>query len=85
MSAAKKQGTRGKIGFFQSVKTKLVLIIVAIMAIPLAVSVVMSYYSLNDEAVSNMHAMNDAQINIVQHDFNGAQRSSKFRFSQEDP
>ncbi len=69
MSVAKKQGTRGKIGFFQSVKTKLVLIIVAIMAVPLIGSVVMSHYSLNKEAVSNMQAMNDAQINIVQHDF----------------
>ncbi len=67
--AEKTKTTGTKRNFFQSVKTKLVLIIVAIMAIPLLVSVIMSYYVIHDEAQSNMYQMNDAQISLVQHDF----------------
>lgn len=53
----------------QSVKTKLVLIIVAIMVIPLVASIIVSYSSSHSEAVANMDAMNTAQAGLVEHDF----------------
>ncbi|MCR4618805.1 MAG: methyl-accepting chemotaxis protein [Lachnospiraceae bacterium] len=68
-SSKTKNKTEGKRNVFQSVRVKLVSIIVAIMAIPLIVSVIMSYYIVYDEAVSSMNEMNNAQISLVQHDF----------------
>ncbi len=67
LSKAKAKG-KGK-GAFDSVKTKLTLIIVAIMAIPLIISIVVSYESAHSEAVSNMESMNMAQVDLVEHDF----------------
>ena len=56
-------------GFFDSVKTKLTLIIIAIMAVPLIVAIVVSYRSSHNEAISNMNQMNIAQVELVEHDF----------------
>ncbi len=66
---ASKDSKNKKRNFLQSVKTKLILIIIAIMAVPLFISVLMSYYVVHDEATSSMYQMNDAQISLVQHDF----------------
>lgn len=52
-----------------SVKTRLIAIIIAIMAIPLIISIVISYETSHTEAVENMEAMNVAQANLVEHDF----------------
>ena len=70
MSQSKKpaKAKTGK-GFLDSVKTKLTLIIIAIMAIPLLVAIIVSYESSHSEAIDNMLAMNTAQVNLVEHDF----------------
>ncbi|HAG68875.1 MAG TPA: hypothetical protein DCL38_02755 [Lachnospiraceae bacterium] len=60
-------GTKKKL--FESVKTKLTLIIVAIMAVPLIISVVISNVESHSEAVTNVENMNMAQVNLVEHDF----------------
>ncbi len=54
---------------FESVKTKLTVLIVAIMAIPLIISIAISYSTSHSEAVSNMDQMNTEQSKLVQHDF----------------
>lgn len=63
-------GSRPKKGFFDSVKTKLTLIIVSIMAVPLIIAIVISYLTSHSEAVSNMDDMNAAQAELVEHDLN---------------
>ncbi len=63
-SSAKKQK-----GLFDSVKTKLTLIIMLIMAVPLIITIVISYLTSHSEAVSNMDEMNSAQVELVEHDF----------------
>ena len=67
--SSKKKSAKAKKGVFDSVKTRLTLIIVAIMAVPLIISIVVSYSSSHSEAVSNMNSMNAAQVNLVEHDF----------------
>ncbi|MCR5674709.1 MAG: HAMP domain-containing protein [Lachnospiraceae bacterium] len=52
-----------------SVKFRLTLIIIAIMAIPLICSIVISYVSSHREAVENMDQLNNAQAKLVEHDF----------------
>jgi methyl-accepting chemotaxis protein len=70
MAVSTEKNTKGgKRSFFQSVKVKLISIIVAIMVVPLAASIVMSYVIVDKEARNHMYKMNDAQINLVQHDF----------------
>ena len=58
-----------KKGFFDSVKTRLIFVVIAIMAIPLLISVIISYNASHTEAVDNMVEMNNAQVNLVMHDF----------------
>lgn len=69
MSEAKKGKKAKTKGFLDSVKTKLMIIIVAVMAIPLIISIVISYESSHSEAVNNMINLNSEQIKIVNHDF----------------
>lgn len=63
-----KKGTQNKSGYV-SVKTKLALIIVIIMAVPLIMSVIVSYVFSHKEAIENMHSMNSTQSAIVEKDF----------------
>ena len=64
-------------GFLESVKTKLTLIIIAIMAIPLIISIIISYESSHSEAVLNMDDMNTAQVELVEHDFKSIVEQNK--------
>ncbi|MBQ9333072.1 MAG: methyl-accepting chemotaxis protein [Lachnospiraceae bacterium] len=68
MSSSTPRKKSGK-GFLDSVKTKLTLIIVAIMAIPMIIAIIVSYSSSHKEAIQNMDDMNVAQVNLVEHDF----------------
>ena len=63
-----KKGTQNKVGNV-SVKTKLALIIVIIMAVPLIMSVIVSYVFSHNEAIENMNSMNSTQSAIVEKDF----------------
>ena len=69
MSEAKKTKKGPQKGFFDSVKTKLMLIIGVMMAVPLLIAIIISYRSSNSEAIENMIAMNSEQIKIVNNDF----------------
>ncbi len=69
LTNSKKSSKKSRLGLFSSVKTKLTLIIVATMAIPLIVSIVISYVSSRNEGSRNMNSMNTAQVNLVEHDF----------------
>ncbi len=62
-------GTKRR-GVFDSVKTRLTLIIVLIMAVPLIATIVISYATSHSEAVSNVDEMNTAQVELVEHDLN---------------
>ncbi len=64
-----KSAQKKSLGFFDSVKTKLTLIIIATMAVPLIVAIIVSYVSSRNEAIRNMNSMNTAQVNLVEHDF----------------
>ena len=55
-------------GIFDSVKTKLTMIIVLIMAVPLILTIIISYATSHAEAVLNMDQMNIAQAELVEHD-----------------
>ncbi|MBR1875866.1 MAG: methyl-accepting chemotaxis protein [Lachnospiraceae bacterium] len=65
---SKKKKAGGK-RLFDSVKTRLTCIIIAIMAVPLIAAVLISYVASHAEAVDNMNTMNTAQVNLVEHDF----------------
>jgi methyl-accepting chemotaxis protein len=54
---------------FDSVKTRLVIIVLLIMAIPLISSVLISYIMSHREAITNMETMNTAEVKLVEHDF----------------
>ncbi len=62
-------GKKKRMGLFDSVKTKLTLIIMVTMAVPLIVAILISYISSHNEAIRNMNSMNTAQVNLVEHDF----------------
>jgi len=66
-----------KKNFFDSVKVKLIAIIIAIMAIPLLISIVISYETSHTEALDNVNAMNVAQCNLVEHDFSSIVEQNK--------
>ncbi|MCR4654709.1 MAG: methyl-accepting chemotaxis protein [Lachnospiraceae bacterium] len=53
----------------KSVKTRLIVIIVAIMAIPLIATTLISYFTSMNEAVNNMDRFNTSAVSIVEHDF----------------
>ena len=72
-SQVRKNGSAGgtkRRGVFDSVKTRLTLIIVLIMAVPLIATIVISYATSHSEAVSNVDEMNTAQVELVEHDLN---------------
>ena len=77
----KKEADNGKKAdrkkLLDSVKTRLIAIIIAIMAIPLIISIVISYETSHTEAVENMEAMNAAQANLVEHDFKSIVEQNK--------
>ena len=77
MSSKKGSVQRKKGGVFDSVKTRLILIVIAITAIPLLVSIAISYSSSHSEAVNNMVNMNAAQVNLVEHDFSAIVMQNK--------
>lgn len=52
-----------------SVRFKLMAIVIAIMAVPLIIAIIVSYVSSHREAVKNMEQMNIAQAKLVEHDF----------------
>ena len=64
---SKKQG-KPKRSFLNSVKTRLTAIIILTMAIPLLITVLISYTSSHSEAVKNMEEMNVVQAELVEHD-----------------
>ncbi len=53
----------------KSVKTRLIVIIIAIMAIPLITTTLISYFASSSEAVENMDKFNEAAVKIVEKDF----------------
>ena len=68
---AKKTNTnKAKKSLFQSVKFKLMLIIVLIMAVPLISTILISYFTSHSSAVDNMKEMNDEQVKIVNTNLN---------------
>ncbi len=77
MSQVKQTKAANKKGLFDSVKTKLTLIIIAIMAIPLLIAIIVSYRSSHTEAIANMDHMNTAQVNLVEHDFSSVVMENK--------
>ena len=64
----KKDDGKSRIKLMDSVRSRLTLIIIAIMAIPLLVSILISYNSAHTEAVKNMNEMNEAQAELVERD-----------------
>ncbi|MBQ7679545.1 MAG: methyl-accepting chemotaxis protein, partial [Butyrivibrio sp.] len=63
-------GTRKqKKKMMESVKTRLSIIVIAIMAIPLIITTIINYISSHAEAVDNMNTINNAQVNLVERDF----------------
>ena len=64
-----KDKKNNKKSFLGSVRFRLMAIIIAIMAVPLLISIIISYVSSHNEAVDNMEQMNVAQANLVEHDF----------------
>ena len=71
-----KQGKIKK-SVFESVKVKLIAIIIAIMAVPLLISIIISYETSHTEALENVNAMNVAQCNLVEHDFTAIVEENK--------
>ncbi len=69
MGSESNKKRKSKKKLFDSVKTKLTLIIVLIMAVPLIATIIISYVTSHSEAVSNMDEMNSAQVELVEHDF----------------
>ncbi|MCR4762139.1 MAG: methyl-accepting chemotaxis protein [Lachnospiraceae bacterium] len=69
MAQSKKPQKSAKRNVFESIRIKLTLIIIAIMAVPLLTAVSISYLSSHSEAVKNMESMNVAQAALVEHDF----------------
>lgn len=65
---AKSKSSTGR-SVLQSIKGKLILIMIAVMAVPLIISIIISYLSQHSEAVENMDTKNDMQVNLVEHDF----------------
>ena len=64
-----KERKKGSKKLMDSVKARLTLIIVAIMAVPLIATIIISYVSSHKEAIKNMDEMNTAQVELVEHDF----------------
>ncbi len=62
---AKKTTTKAKKGLLQSVKFKLMMIIVLIMAVPLISTILISYFTSHSSAVDNMIALNAEQAKLV--------------------
>ncbi|MBO4900369.1 MAG: methyl-accepting chemotaxis protein [Lachnospiraceae bacterium] len=52
-----------------SIRARLTILVVAIMAVPLIIAIVVTYRSSRKEAISNMDQMNSAQVELVEHDF----------------
>ena len=59
-----------KRSFFGSVKFKLIMIIVLIMAVPLISTILISYFTSHSSAVDNMKEMNDEQVKLVNTNLN---------------
>lgn len=60
-----------------SVKTKLMLIIVLIMAVPLLISMIISFVQSTKEASNKVSQLNAAQVRLVEHDFSGVVQRNK--------
>ncbi|MCR5093452.1 MAG: methyl-accepting chemotaxis protein [Lachnospiraceae bacterium] len=58
-----------KKSLLSSVKFRLTAIVIALMAIPLITTIIVSYVSSHNEAVDNVTQMNAAQVKLVEHDF----------------
>ena len=54
---------------WDSVKTKLILVIVALAVIPLSISMIISFMQSTREAAEKVSQLNTAQVNLVEHDF----------------
>ncbi len=65
----KKQKDPNKKNFFESVKTRLIAIVIAIMAVPLIISIIICYNTIHSEAVESMEKANLDQVNILERDF----------------
>ncbi len=65
----KKQKNLNKKNFFDSVKTRLIAIVIAIMAVPLIISIIICYNTIHSEAVESMEKANLDQVNILERDF----------------
>ncbi len=62
---ATKTNTKNKKGLFQSVKFKLMLIILLIMALPLISTILISYFTSHSSAVENMQTLNLEQAKLI--------------------
>ncbi|MCR4604715.1 MAG: methyl-accepting chemotaxis protein [Eubacterium sp.] len=67
----------GKKSIFKSVRFKLIIIIVAIMAVPLITSTIISYVTSHSEATQHVEKMNTEQAKLVEHDFKSIVEQNK--------
>ena len=66
-----------KKNILSSVKTKLIIIIVLIMAIPLCISILISFLQSTKEAENKVSELNTAQVKLVEHDFSEVVQRNK--------
>ena len=62
-------GAKGKKSVLQSVKTKLIIIMLAIAIVPIVITAILSYVNQRSEAEETMDELNTAQVGLVEHDF----------------
>ena len=67
---SKSRGTTGeKKSVLQSVKTRLILIMLLIAIVPIIITTIISYVNSISESVQTMDQLNTAQVGLVEHDF----------------